>query len=133
MAQFVSAVTLVVDDYDRALDFYVNTLGFELVEDTKLSDTKRWVLVTPKPVGGNASSILLAKADGEAQNACIGKQTGGRVSFFLSTDQFDQDYALMVKNGVKFLEEPRDEVYAKVVVFEDPFGNQWDLLQPKGK
>ena len=132
MAQFISAVTLVVDDYDRAIDFYVNTLGFELVEDTKLSETKRWVVVTPKPVHAASSSILLAKADGEAQTACIGQQTGGRVSFFLRTDQFDEDYAVMVKSGVKFMEEPRDEVYAKVVVFEDPFGNQWDLLQPKG-
>ena len=87
----MSAVTLVVDDYDRAIDFYVNTLGFELVEDTKLSETKRWVVVAPKPVRAASSSILLAKADGDAQTACIGQQTGGRVSFFLRTDQFDED------------------------------------------
>ncbi|MEO9459009.1 MAG: VOC family protein [Lentilitoribacter sp.] len=131
MAQLISAVTLLVDDYDRAIDFYVNLLGFELVEDTKLSDTKRWVLVAPKPIDANSSSILLAKADTDAQIANIGQQTGGRVGFFLRTDQFDQDYATMREKGVTFLEEPRNEVYAKVVVFEDPFGNKWDLLQPK--
>lgn len=131
MAQFITAVTLLVDDYDRAIDFYVNTLGFTLLEDTKLSDTKRWVLVAPNQTDAQSTSILIAKADTDAQIANIGQQTGGRVSFFLRTDQFDQDYSVMLKKGVKFLEEPRDEVYAKVVVFEDPFGNKWDLLQPK--
>lgn len=131
MAQLISAVTLLVDDYDRAIDFYVNLLGFALVEDTKLSDTKRWVLVSPKPLNPHSSSILLAKADTDAQFANIGQQTGGRVGFFLRTDQFDQDYADMREKGVTFLEEPRDEIYAKVVVFEDPFCNKWDLLQPK--
>ena len=131
MAQFISAVTLLVDDYDRAINFYVNSLGFTLVEDTKLSETKRWVLVAPKPFNSQSSSILLAQADTDAQVANIGHQTGGRVGFFLRTDQFDQDYADMCETGVTFLEEPRDEVYAKVVVFEDPFGNKWDLLQPK--
>ena len=131
MAQFISAVTLLVDDYDRAIDFYVNALGFTLVEDTKLSDTKRWVLVAPSQADAQSTSILIAKADTDAQIASIGQQTGGRVSFFLRTDQFDQDYSAMLEKGVRFLEEPRDEVYAKVVVFEDPFGNKWDLLQPK--
>ncbi|MEP3197713.1 MAG: VOC family protein [Lentilitoribacter sp.] len=131
MAQLISAVTLLVDDYDRAIDFYVNLLGFALVEDTKLSETKRWVLVAPKPIDPHSSSILLAKADTDAQIANIGQQTGGRVGFFLRTDQFDHDYTAMREKGVSFLEEPRDEVYAKVVVFEDPFGNKWDLLQPK--
>ena len=131
MAQFISAVTLLVDDYDRAIDFYVNALGFTLVEDTKLSDTKRWVLVAPSQADAQSTSILIAKADTDAQIASIGEQTGGRVSFFLRTDQFDQDYSAMLEKGVRFLEEPRDEVYAKVVVFEDPFGNKWDLLQPK--
>lgn len=131
MAQLISAVTLLVDDYDRAIDFYVNLLGFALVEDTKLSDTKRWVLVSPKPLNPHSSSILLAKADTDAQFANIGQQMGGRVGFFLRTDQFDQDYADMREKGVTFLEEPRDEIYAKVVVFEDPFCNKWDLLQPK--
>ena len=131
MAQFISAVTLLVDDYDHAIDFYVNALGFTLVEDTKLSDTKRWVLVAPSQADAQSTSILIAKADTDAQIASIGQQTGGRVSFFLRTDQFDQDYSAMLEKGVRFLEEPRDEVYAKVVVFEDPFGNKWDLLQPK--
>lgn len=131
MAQFISTVTLLVDDYDRAIDFYVNSLGFTLLEDTKLSDTKRWVLVTPSQADAQSTSILIAKADTDAQIASIGEQTGGRVSFFLRTDQFDQDYSAMLEKGVRFLEEPRDEVYAKVVVFEDPFGNKWDLLQPK--
>ena len=131
MAQFISAVTLLVDDYDRAIDFYVNALGFTLVEDTKLSDTKRWVLVAPSQADAQSTSILIAKADTDAQIASVGQQTGGRVSFFLRTDQFDQDYSAMLEKGVRFLEEPRDEVYAKVVVFEDPFGNKWDLLQPK--
>lgn len=131
MAQFISAVTLLVDDYDRAIDFYVNSLGFTLLEDTKLSDTKRWVLVAPSQADAQSTSILIAKADTDAQIASIGEQTGGRVSFFLRTDQFDQDYSAMLEKGVRFLEEPRDEVYAKVVVFEDPFGNKWDLLQPK--
>ncbi|MEP2945846.1 MAG: VOC family protein [Lentilitoribacter sp.] len=131
MAQFISAVTLLVDDYDHAIDFYVNSLGFTLVEDTKLSETKRWVLVAPSQADGQSTSILIAKADTDAQVASIGQQTGGRVSFFLHTDQFDQDYSAMLEKGVRFLEKPRDEVYAKVVVFEDPFGNKWDLLQPK--
>ncbi len=131
MAQLISAVTLLVDDYDRAIDFYVNSLGFTLLEDTKLSDTKRWVLVAPSQADAQSTSILIAKADTDAQIASIGEQTGGRVSFFLRTDQFDQDYSAMLEKGVRFLEEPRDEVYAKVVVFEDPFGNKWDLLQPK--
>lgn len=133
MAQFISAVTLLVDDYDHAIDFYVNSLGFTLVEDTKLSDTKRWVLVAPSQADAQSTSILIAKADTDAQVASIGQQTGGRVSFFLRTDQFDQDYSAMLEKGVRFLEEPRDEVYAKVVVFEDPFGNKWDLLQPKAR
>lgn len=133
MAQFISAVTLLVDDYDRAIDFYVNALGFTLVEDTKLSETKRWVLVAPSQADAQSTSILIAKADTDAQIASIGQQTGGRVSFFLRTDQFDQDYSAMLEKGVRFLEEPRDEVYAKVVVFEDPFGNKWDLLQPKAR
>lgn len=131
MAQFISAVTLLVDDYDHAIDFYVNSLGFTLVEDTKLSETKRWVLVAPSQTDAQSTSILIAKADTDAQIASIGQQSGGRVSFFLRTDQFDQDYSAMLEKGVRFLEEPRDEVYAKVVVFEDPFGNKWDLLQPK--
>lgn len=136
MSQFISAVTLLVDDYDHGINFYVGILGFELIEDTQLSNDKRWVLVTPKSNQPNQSklascSILLAKADTDEQRAHIGNQTGGRVGFFLKTDQFDIDYPAMLQSGVRFLEEPRDEPYAKVVVFEDPFGNKWDLLEPK--
>lgn len=129
MAQFISALTLVVPDYDEGIDFYIRKLGFVLHEDTQLSPEKRWVTIAPK--GAKETKILLAKASNDDQKTAIGNQTGGRVGFFLQTDQFDQDYAHMKENGVTFLEEPRDEVYAKVVVWQDPFGNKWDMLQPK--
>lgn len=129
MSNFISAVTLVVPDYDQAIAFYCDVLGFELVEDTQLSPTKRWVLVAPK--GAKETRILLAKAEGPAQQAAIGNQAGGRVSFFLTTDDIARDHAQMLANGVNFLEQPRHESYATVAVFQDPFGNQWDLLEPK--
>lgn len=130
MAQFISAVTLVVDDYDKAIAFYVNVLGFELVEDKILSPSKRWVVVRPCfPDAPNAASLLLAKADSEEQQASIGNQAGGRVAFFLKTNDFHEDYRKMKDNGVQFLEEPRSEIYGHVVVFADPFGNKWDLLE----
>ncbi|MCV6824201.1 MULTISPECIES: VOC family protein [Halocynthiibacter] len=129
MAQHISLVALVVPDYDAAIAFYCNVLGFSLIEDTKQSPTKRWVVVAPS--GAGSTRILLAKADGPEQEAAIGNQTGGRVGFFLQTDDFDADFARMKDAGVTFLEEPRDEPYAKVVVWRDPFGNTWDLLQPR--
>lgn len=129
MRCFISAVTLVVPDYDQAIAFYRDVLGFELVEDTQLSPTKRWVLVAPK--GAKETRILLAKADGPPQEAAIGNQAGGRVGFFLTTDDFARDHAAMLANGVNFLEQPRHEPYATVAVFQDPFGNQWDLLEPR--
>lgn len=129
MAQFISAITILVPNYDDGIAFYVDMLGFDLIEDTKLSAKKRWVLVSP--AGATETKILLAKADKPEQISAIGDQTGGRVSFFLQTDNFDEDYIAMKANGVTFLEEPRDEPYAKVVVWQDPFGNKWDLLQPK--
>ena len=122
------AITLVVPDYDAGIAFYVGRLGFALTQDTTLSETKRWVLVTPP---GGQTHLLLAKADGADQTAAIGNQTGGRVGFFLHTDDFDADYAAMKAAGVTFCEAPRDEPYAKVVVWEDPFGNRWDLLELK--
>lgn len=126
MAQHISAVALVVPDYDQAIQFYVETLGFELIEDTPLSDTKRWVLVAPP----NAQTrLLLAKADGALQSQAIGNQTGGRVGFFLHTDDFNKDFARMSEAGIHFEEEPRHEPYGSVAVFRDPFGNRWDLLQ----
>ena len=123
----VTAITLVVPDYDSAIDFYVGTLGFELREDTKLGETKRWVRVAPP---GAETALLLAKADGLSQEAAIGNQTGGRVGFFLETDDFARDHAAMLAKGVDFKEPPRHETYGTVAVFQDPFGNKWDLIQP---
>lgn len=127
MKQLISALTLLVPDYDAGIAFYVGKLGFDLIEDTALSATKRWVLVAPK--GSSETRLLLAKAEGEAQLASIGQQAGGRVFLFLSTDDFDRDHQSMLAEGVAFLEEPRTEVYGKVAVFQDPFGNKWDLIQ----
>ncbi len=126
MAQHISAFALVVPDYDAGIAFYVGKLGFDLIEDTKQSETKRWVLIAPK---GAQTRILLAKADGADQLAAIGNQTGGRVGFFLNTDDFASDYERMKTAGVEFEEEPRHESYGSVAVFRDPFGNRWDLLQ----
>lgn len=127
MKQIIGAVTLVVPDYDAAISFYVEKLGFDLVEDTKLSANKRWVLVAPK--GSTETRLLLALADGDQQIAAIGNQTGGRVCLFLNTDDFDRDHQAMKSKGVMFLETPRVEPYGKVAVFEDPFGNKWDLIE----
>ena len=129
MPQTIASITLVVPDYDEAIAFYVERLGFALLEDTRLSDTKRWVRVAPP---GAETALLLAQADGPDQEAAIGNQTGGRVGFFLHTDDFERDYKAMTANGVSFREEPRHEAYGSVVVFEDPFGNLWDLIQSKG-
>jgi catechol 2,3-dioxygenase-like lactoylglutathione lyase family enzyme len=120
-------VTLVVRDYDEAIRFYVDAVGFELREDTDLGGGKRWVVVAPRDGG---SGLLLAVASGPEQDARVGDQTGGRVGFFLETDDFAADHARMLAAGVRFLEEPRHEPYATVAVFEDLYGNRWDLLQP---
>lgn len=128
MTQTIAIFTIVVPDYDAGIDFYVNTLGFELLEDTPRSPTKRWVRVAP---AGAETAILLAKADGPAQEAAIGNQTGGRVGFFLHTDNFERDYQAMKAKGVTFKEEPRHEAYGSVVVFQDPWGNLWDLIEPR--
>ena len=128
MKQFISAVTLLVPDYDEAIAYYVGTLRFSLVADTPLSETKRWVVVAPP--GSSETGLLLAKADSEAQRAAIGNQTGGRVFLILNTDDFDRDFASFQRAGVAFLEEPRREAYGKVAVFRDAFGNTWDLIQP---
>ena len=127
MSYTIANVILLVPDYDAGIAFYVGQLGFELLEDTKLSQTNRWVRVAP---AGAETALLLAKADGAAQEAAIGNQTGGRVSFFLYTDDFARDYAAMQAKGVTFREAPRHEPYGSVVVFEDPFGNLWDLIEP---
>ena len=128
MSQILASVTLLVPDYDTGIAFYVDQLGFDLIEDTRLSDTKRWVRVAPR---GAQSSLLLAKADGPTQEAAIGNQAGGRVGFFLHTDDFARDHDAMIANGVTFREAPRHERYGTVAVFEDPFGNLWDLIEPK--
>jgi catechol 2,3-dioxygenase-like lactoylglutathione lyase family enzyme len=120
-------VTLVVDDYDRALDFYCGIMGFDLVSDTLLEATKRWVVV--RPPGKEGAALLLARADGDAETAAIGNQTAGRVSFFLKTDDFAGDHARLSAKGVRFIEEPRHEAYGTVAVFEDCYGNLWDLIQ----
>ena len=129
MTQAVATVALVVADYDEAIAFYRDRLGFELVADTPLGGGKRWVAVAPK--GGRGARLLLAKADGEAQAARVGAQTGGRVGFFLETDDFARDHAAFTANGVRFLEAPRHEPYGSVAVFEDLYGNRWDLIEPK--
>lgn len=122
----LSAVALVVADYDAAIAFYTGPMGFTLVEDIDQGDGKRWVTVQPP---GGQTRLLLAKAATPDQQAAIGNQTGGRVGFFLSVEDFDAEHARMTAAGVRFLETPRDEPYGKVAVFEDAFGNRWDLLQ----
>jgi pyridoxine 4-dehydrogenase len=125
----IALVALVVDDYDEAIRFYTQALGFRLAEDTPRPDGSRWVVVEPG-VPGAGAALLLARARGEAQRARIGDQTGGRVGFFLHTDDFARDHARMAAAGVTFLEEPRHEPYGSVAVFQDLYGNRWDLLQP---
>jgi catechol 2,3-dioxygenase-like lactoylglutathione lyase family enzyme len=125
MAMGFAMTTIVVDEYDRAIDYYTNILGFTLTEDTVLSPDKRWVTVRP---GTQGASILLAKAATGEQSSRIGNQTGGRVGFFLHTDTFDADYARMKAAGVVFIDQPRTEEYGKVIVFVDLYGNKWDFI-----
>ena len=127
MSRSVSAISLLVPDYDAGIAFYVGKLGFTLVEDTPLDDGKRWVLVSPDD--GAQTRLLLARAADSAQQATIGNQAGGRVFLFLRTEDFDADYERFTAAGVRFLEAPRDEAYGKVAVFEDTYGNKWDLIQ----
>ena len=124
-------ITVVVDNYDSAIDYYTTALGFTLVEDSKMSETKRWVVVAPDANQGAA--LLLAQAATPEQRAAIGNQSGGRVMFFLYTDNFDRDYARMAEHNVAFTEEPRYEEYGKVVVFADKYGNKWDFIERKGQ
>ena len=127
MSRSVSAISLLVPDYDAGIAFYVGKLGFTLVEDTPLDDGKRWVLVSPDDAA--QTRLLLARAVDSVQQAAIGNQAGGRVFLFLRTDDFDADHERFIAAGVRLLEPPRDESYGKVAVFEDPFGNKWDLIQ----
>ena len=119
-------VTYVAREYDEAIGFFVGKLGFTLVEDTDMGDGKRWVVVS----AGEGASLLIARAEGDKQVASVGNQTGGRVGFFLQTDNFDRDFAEWTARGVKFHEQPRREAYGTVAVFEDVYGNAWDLIQP---
>jgi catechol 2,3-dioxygenase-like lactoylglutathione lyase family enzyme len=129
MSQYIAHITLVVNDYDEAIRFYTRKLNFILVEDTILNDAKRWVLV--KPDGPSACCLLLAKAVGNEQKSWIGNQTGGRVFLFLHTDDFWTDYNQMLKNKINFVREPKQEDYGIVAVFEDLYGNLWDLIEAK--
>ena len=131
MPQSIAHIALVVRDYDEALDFYVGKLGFRLVEDSyQPEQDKRWVVVSPP--GSSGTSLLLARASAPEQEAFIGNQAGGRVFLFLQTDDFQRDYARMVSAGVIFVRPPSEAPYGIVAVFEDLYGNRWDLLQYKG-
>lgn len=127
MSRKIATVALLVRDYDAALAWYTGKLGFEVIEDTALGGGKRWVVVAPP--GGAGAGLLLAEADGPEQEARIGDQTGGRVFLFLETDDFARDHGAMTAAGVRFLEEPRHEPYGTVAVFEDLYGNKWDLIE----
>ncbi|MET0893763.1 MAG: VOC family protein [Pseudoxanthomonas sp.] len=127
MKQTLSLVSLLVDDYDRAIAHYTGDLGFELLEDSDHGGGKRWVRVAPR--GSTETCLLLARASDAAQQARIGDQHGGRVGLFLQTDDFWRDYRAMQSRGVVFEETPREETYATVAVFRDLYGNRWDLLQ----
>ena len=129
MKQSIAHIALVVADYDEAIKFYVEKLDFVLLEDTPQSETKRWVKVAPR--GAEECSLLLAKAVGSEQKSRIGNQTGGRVCLFLRTDDFQRDYKNYLSNGVKFVREPKIEDYGTVAVFEDLYGNLWDLVEFK--
>ena len=130
MTQSIVSVALVVRDYDEAIVFFTQALRFTLIEDTDMGNGKRWVVVAPN--GGQGASLLLAKAANDEQAAHVGNQTGGRVCLFLHTSDFEGDYGHMLAHGVKFAEQPREEVYGRVVVFFDLYGNKWDMIQPKG-
>jgi catechol 2,3-dioxygenase-like lactoylglutathione lyase family enzyme len=128
MSQSIGYVTLLISNYDEAIAFFTEVFGFSLIEDTPLGERKRWVLVGP---AGGGTRLVLAEPGDERQAARVGDQTGGRVFLFLHTDDFWRDHARLSAKGVRFLETPRDEPYGWVAVFEDLWGNRWDLLQLK--
>lgn len=130
MKQSFALTALVVRDYDEAIAFYRDLVGFDLIEDTDLGGGKRWVVMRPK--GGTGGSLLLAQASAPEQAARIGDQTGGRVFLFLNTDDFARDHAAMTAKGVRWVREPKVEPYGTVAVFADLYGNLWDLIEPKG-
>ncbi|MBB1260251.1 VOC family protein [Streptomyces alkaliterrae] len=128
---YIGLVTVVVRDYDEAIAFYVDVLGFRLLEDTRLEEGKRWVVVAPP--GARETGVLLARAATDTQVGRVGDQTGGRVGWFLNTDAFERDHARLCAAGVVFEEEPRHEPYGTVAVFRDLYGNRWDLVQLNDK
>jgi catechol 2,3-dioxygenase-like lactoylglutathione lyase family enzyme len=132
MHHSIGQIALIVRDYDAAIRFYVDALGFRLIEDRFIPEQdKRWVVIAPQ--GANSGHLLLARAVGEEQSSRIGNQTGGRVFLFLHTDDFWRDYQSFKAKGVVFVREPKEESYGTVAVFQDLYGNLWDLLQPKAK
>jgi uncharacterized glyoxalase superfamily protein PhnB len=128
MATTLGMIAIVIPDYDVAIAHYVNDLGFNLKEDTVLSPEKRWVVISP---GDSGAQILLAKASNSAQEAAIGNSTGGRVGYFLYTDNFTETYENYLARGIEFTETPRSETFGQVVVFKDKYGNKWDLIESK--
>jgi catechol 2,3-dioxygenase-like lactoylglutathione lyase family enzyme len=131
MNQHIAHIALVVDNYDDAIKFYTEKLNFTLLEDTKLSETKRWVMVAPP--GNGQCCLLLAQAATEEQKSRVGNQTGGRVFLFLYTDDFWRDHKAMTEKNINFVRPPVEEPYGTVAVFEDLYGNLWDFIQPKNK
>ena len=128
MKQRIACISLLVKDYDEAISFFSEKLNFKLIEDTALNEQKRWVTVSPP--GSTECAILLAKASNSEQLKYVGNQTGGRVFLFLTTDNFQRDYQNLLKKGIKIVREPSVEIYGTVAVFEDLYGNLWDLIQP---
>ena len=128
MKQRLAHIAIVVNDYDEAINFYTEKLQFDLVEDTRLSETKRWVLVRPK--GGDSCCLLLAKAANEEQLSRVGNQTGGRVFLFLHTDNFERDYQNLLDHQIEIVRQPQREEYGTVAVFKDLYGNLWDMIEP---
>lgn len=129
MNRSIAHIALVVKNYDEAIDFYVNKLKFNLLEDTTLDETKRWVLVSPN--ANNGTSLRLAQASNDIQDKAVGNQTGGRVFLFLYTDDFKRDFQNLIDHKIKIIREPKNEPYGVVAVFEDLYGNLWDLIEPK--
>ena len=127
MTEALACVTLEVREYDEAIAYFTGSLGFRLLEDSPRGPQKRWVVVSPP--GSTGASLLLARAATPEQERCVGNQTGGRVGFFLRTDDFPRTYDALRARGVRFVESPRSEPYGQVVVFEDLYGNRWDLLE----
>jgi len=131
MERSIGQISIVVRDYDEALNYYINVLGFELVEDTVLTPEKRWVVIKPKNSSGQGCNLLLARAANPHQENFIGNQTGGRVFLFLYTDDIQRDHEMLLRNNVKIVRPPSNEEYGTVLVFSDLYGNLWDLIERK--